>query len=717
MGRLALTETLHGHVGCVNRLAWTEDGGYLASVSDDTNVIVWPYPTGKGYVVPTLHTSNVFGVQFLPRTNGTVLVTGAMDETVRLHRLNTYGEKLPCVGSRSWVEGSENEDLQSLTGHSTEFRCHAGRVKDVEVTPSDPSVFWSASEDGTVRQFDVRMNTRDQSRQESANVLVYHKDGAMSLRVNQVRPELMAVSYRHEDVRVYDRRKLGLVSCATGGSSVESSDIGDPVMTLSDPSLDLQLVAYPLMNWGTVDWSMSSSHGRSATYVSFNSRGDKLLASFSEGPAVCWSVLTSDVDSTQGNVIAPNVQSKAFDHSCGFEPIDSTRDLHFYGYGQTWGHKEKLKKVRRAPVRDTRVHSALHIRKAKQVVADNPYNYIAHFNLCREYMSRNISFQDLYWALSHAEYAVRLAPDNDVDPYLALLEILSKLGFDYAAQFIVAVMRLRLKDKCPPDSFLLARGCLNQNGPMQTHWDSEVHGFSFDEFLQEFLHEGNYKKIMQKIDFMNLCETEYLYIAAWGISCSKKAPTPIYGLGHREKRYLQSYNYHYNKMTDIKEAVFFGSEDQYIIAGSDSGNAIIYEAGSGEVVSFLRADEDIVNCVRPHPTLPVIATSGIESTVKLWSPFGGKTENLVFNDNEVLSDISDIEISHALNPMYTLFNTTMNPIISLLADRIHRSMMDPEEDADSDDQGDDRHYFSSDSWEYDEEYQEYLSHYQDVYGL
>jgi hypothetical protein len=124
----------------------------------------------------------------------------------------------------------------------------------------------------------------------------------------------------------------------------------------------------------------------------------------------------------------------------------------------------------------------------------------------------------------------------------------------------------------------------------------------------------------------------------------------------------------------------------------------------------------------------VIATSGIESTVKLWSPFDGKVENLVFNDNEVLSDVSNIEASRALNPMYTLFNTTMNPIISLLADRIHRSMMDPEEDADSDeedegdelleyDDGDSLHLLSSDDWESDEEYQEYLSYYQDVYGL
>jgi len=35
-----LEETLHGHTGCVNRLAWNEDGTLLASGSDDLTIIV-----------------------------------------------------------------------------------------------------------------------------------------------------------------------------------------------------------------------------------------------------------------------------------------------------------------------------------------------------------------------------------------------------------------------------------------------------------------------------------------------------------------------------------------------------------------------------------------------------------------------------------------------------------------------------------------------------
>lgn len=32
------------------------------------------------------------------------------------------------------------------------------------------------------------------------------------------------------------------------------------------------------------------------------------------------------------------------------------------------------------------------------------------------------------------------------------------------------------------------------------------------------------------------------------------------------------------------------------------------------------ADRHVVNCLQPHPTLPILATSGIDYDVKLWAP-------------------------------------------------------------------------------------------------
>ena len=40
-------------------------------------------------------------------------------------------------------------------------------------------------------------------------------------------------------------------------------------------------------------------------------------------------------------------------------------------------------------------------------------------------------------------------------------------------------------------------------------------------------------------------------------------------------------------------------------------------------IQALKADEDVVNCVQPHPSQPVFATSGIESIIRVWSPGEG----------------------------------------------------------------------------------------------
>ena len=35
---------------------------------------------------------------------------------------------------------------------------------------------------------------------------------------------------------------------------------------------------------------------------------------------------------------------------------------------------------------------------------------------------------------------------------------------------------------------------------------------------------------------------------------------------------------------------------------------------------MLPGDEDVTNSLAPHPHFPVLASSGIEETVKLWEP-------------------------------------------------------------------------------------------------
>lgn len=62
------------------------------------------------------------------------------------------------------------------------------------------------------------------------------------------------------------------------------------------------------------------------------------------------------------------------------------------------------------------------------------------------------------------------------------------------------------------------------------------------------------------------------------------------------------------------------SNGQYIAAGSDDGSFFIWDRETTNIVRTLRGDDCIVNCVQPHPTTCVLATSGIDKVVRLWSP-------------------------------------------------------------------------------------------------
>lgn len=58
----------------------------------------------------------------------------------------------------------------------------------------------------------------------------------------------------------------------------------------------------------------------------------------------------------------------------------------------------------------------------------------------------------------------------------------------------------------------------------------------------------------------------------------------------------------------------------YVVAGSDDGRFYVYDVATGLPLGSAHADGDIVNCVRPHPRKPWLATSGIDSGIRLWSP-------------------------------------------------------------------------------------------------
>ncbi|XP_020588560.1 DDB1- and CUL4-associated factor 8-like [Phalaenopsis equestris] len=82
---------------------------------------------------------------------------------------------------------------------------------------------------------------------------------------------------------------------------------------------------------------------------------------------------------------------------------------------------------------------------------------------------------------------------------------------------------------------------------------------------------------------------------------------------------LQVYKGHRNCDT-VKGVSFFGPHCEYVVSGSDCGRIFIWRKRDGELLRVMEGDADIVNCIEPHPSAPLFASSGIENDIKIWTP-------------------------------------------------------------------------------------------------
>ena len=81
----------------------------------------------------------------------------------------------------------------------------------------------------------------------------------------------------------------------------------------------------------------------------------------------------------------------------------------------------------------------------------------------------------------------------------------------------------------------------------------------------------------------------------------------------------RQYRGHCNVKT-VKDVNYFGLQDEYVVSGSDSGHVFIWDRQTSELVNILEGDSDVVNVVQGHPYEPMLAVSGIDHTIKIFSP-------------------------------------------------------------------------------------------------
>ncbi|TRY77394.1 hypothetical protein TCAL_00145 [Tigriopus californicus] len=114
----------------------------------------------------------------------------------------------------------------------------------------------------------------------------------------------------------------------------------------------------------------------------------------------------------------------------------------------------------------------------------------------------------------------------------------------------------------------------------------------------------------------------------------------------RQPKVRQKFSGHRNSRTMIKEATWWGND--FVLSGSDCGHVFGWERSSGKLVLLLEADRHVVNCIQPHPFDPILATSGIDYDVKIWTPQGDGSgfnqevaDNLVRRNEVMLEETRD----------------------------------------------------------------------------
>ncbi|KAK4545418.1 hypothetical protein LTR36_002768 [Oleoguttula mirabilis] len=172
IANLDIVNELSGHSGCVNALSWSKSGQLLASGSDDQHLNIHTYQPASTTnqfqlttTVATGHTANIFSVKFMPHHNDRTVITAAGDGEVRIFDLEYAGQTREAsaasgIASESRRRGRNTlyNGVRYLSDGDTDcrvYRSHGNRVKRI-VTESSPHLFLTCSEDGEVRQWDLR---------------------------------------------------------------------------------------------------------------------------------------------------------------------------------------------------------------------------------------------------------------------------------------------------------------------------------------------------------------------------------------------------------------------------------------------------------------------------------------------------------------------------------------------------------------------------------
>lgn len=117
---LTLRNVLRGHNSPINHIAWSPDGKYLASPSDDKTIRIWDVSSGECLTILD-EQKDYNHVSWSP--DGSLFISGIHDGTINIWDSNSWRLIRTLVGHKEWINGivfsSDGKKIVSASADST----------------------------------------------------------------------------------------------------------------------------------------------------------------------------------------------------------------------------------------------------------------------------------------------------------------------------------------------------------------------------------------------------------------------------------------------------------------------------------------------------------------------------------------------------------------------------------------------------------------------
>uniref|UniRef100_A0A8C1K8V1 Ddb1 and cul4 associated factor 6 n=1 Tax=Cyprinus carpio TaxID=7962 RepID=A0A8C1K8V1_CYPCA len=607
--RLKLEAVLSVHDGCVNTISWNDTGEYILSGSDDTNLVITnPYNRKVKTTIRSGHRANIFSAKFMPHTNDQQIVSCSGDGII----FYTHTEKSQEI----------NRQCQ--------FTCHYGTAYEIITVPNDPYTFLSCGEDGTVRWFDMRMKTSCTKEDCKDDILINCQRAATSISICPLVPYYLAVGCSDSSVRIYDRRMLG--TRATG-NYMGRGTIGMCVCFVPE-HLSSKSCRVTSLCYSEDGQEVLVSYSSDYIYL-FDPKDDQAreLKGPSEErreelrqPPVKRLRLRGDWSDTGPRARPESEREHDGEQSPNVSLMQRMSDM----LSRWFEEASEAQSSRAHPQTRPRVHLIF--------VSDSP--------------SSVVNKQLGSMTLDEEQEKLLLTPPGPgrtgtAEPVLSLHystegTTTSTIKLDFTDECGTEKTSISSQNRTPlaaPREGLSTEDTARPSAPseeLQAAGSGELSERCRRSETSGMGGQGSTQS-SRNPDTDDSDDDPILIPSAryrGGPGQRRSAAARIQELFRRrkERREMEEsetqnirrpsikmvYKGHRNSRTMIKESCFWGNN--FVMSGSDCGHIFIWDRHTGEHLMLLEADNHVVNCLQPHPYDPILASSGIDYDIKLWSP-------------------------------------------------------------------------------------------------